>query len=197
LKDLRRAKMTSLAVTNNKYTYKDYVTWPDNERWEIINGEPYNMTPAPVVKHQKISIRLLEKLILNKGKIEGCELFTAPTDVVFDEYNIVQPDIFIVCDKKKITEKNIQGAPDVIFEIVSKNTEIKDRRENVRLYERFGVREYIIVFPDREYIERYFLRDGKYSSPEIFNWDEIFSLITFDIEINLWEIFEKKLPEKK
>ena len=189
--------MTSLAVTNNKYTYKDYVTWPDNERWEIINGEPYNMTPAPVVKHQKISIRLLEKLILNKGKIEGCELFTAPTDVVFDEYNIVQPDIFIVCDKKKITEKNIQGAPDVIFEIVSKNTEIKDRREKFRLYERFGVREYIIVFPDREYIERYFLRDGKYSSPEIFNWDEIFSLITFDIEINLWEIFEKKLPEKK
>jgi Uma2 family endonuclease len=72
---------------------------------------------------------------------------------------------------------------------------VKDRREKKNLYEKFGVKEYILVFPEREYVERYCLEKGKYGSPEIFNWDEILNLTVFDFEINLWEIFEKEKPE--
>jgi len=175
-----------------KYSYQDYLTWNDDERWEIIEGEAYNMSPAPTIKHQKISWNLKSIFITDKKKLKSCLPFDAPTDVVFDDLNVVQPDIFIVCDKNKITEKNIQGAPKLIIEIISPSTELKDKREKFYLYEKFGVKEYIIVYPEREYIERYVLKRGKYGSPEIFNWDEVLKLKTFDIEIPLWEVFEKE-----
>ena len=179
-----------------KYTYKDYLTWNDDERWEIINGKVYSMTPAPKIKHKIISRNFVWKFGEQKNKLKNCQLFEAPTDVVFDDENVVQPDILIVCDKNKITENCIKGAPDLIIEIVSENTELKDKREKFLLYEKFGVKEYIIVFPDREYLERYVLENKKYSAPEIFNWDEEFSFKIFNIKINLWEIFEKEKPEK-
>jgi len=180
---------------DKKYTYEDYKNWQDSERWEIIDGIAYNMTPAPKIKHQRISRKINETLFANRNKLKNCEYFFAPTDVVFDEFNVVQPDIFIVCDKNKITEDNINGSPDLIIEIVSKSTELKDRRDKKNLYEKFGVKEYIIVFPESEYAERYILENGRYTPPEIFNWDETIKLETFDIEIKLWEIFGKELQE--
>jgi Uma2 family endonuclease len=98
----------------------------------------------------------------------------------------------VVCDRKKITGDNIQGAPDLIIEVTSPATEVKDRREKKNLNERFGVREYIIVFPEGEYAEKYRLREGRYDIPEIFNWDEILKLESSEIDVNLWEIFEKQ-----
>ena len=187
----------TLVKTDGRFTYQDYLLWSDDERWEIIDGRAYNMTPAPTTRHQRISMGIIEKLILEKKNLKNCALFFAPTDVVLDEYNVVQPDIFIVCDRKKITERNIQGAPDLVIEITSPSTEIKDRREKLRLYESHGVREYVIVFPEREYVERYFLDEGKYSAPEIFNWDEELKLKIFDMVIPLWDVFEKELPEKE
>lgn len=172
-----------------RYTYKDYLTWPENERWEIIDGVVYNMTPAPKVRHQRIVSRIDYEFTI---KLKECLHFVAPTDVVFDEQNVVQPDLFVICDKSKVTEDNIQGTPDLIIEVVSPGTEVKDRREKKDIYERFGVKEYIIVFPEREYVERYCLKENKYGSSEIFNWDEVLNLSTFEIEINLCEIFEKE-----
>ena len=179
---------------NERYTYQDYLNWPDDERWEIIDGVAYNMSPAPKVKHQRISGKLFLKINdkLEKSKTKGCEIFIAPTDVVLDEYNVVQPDIFIVCDKKKITEDNIKGAPELIIEIVSKTTAYKDTKIKKDLYERFGVKEYLLIYPELEIAERFLLKDGKYGSPDRFNWDEILKLKVFDIEINLWEILEKE-----
>ncbi len=179
-----------------KYSYSDYINCPDDERWEIIDGVAYNMSPAPKVKHQKISGNLyfeLKKAL--RDKKSQCDLFSAPTDVVLDETSIVQPDIFVVCDESKITEDNIKGAPDLIIEIVSPSTAYKDTKIKKDLYERFGVKEYIIVFPDLFLVERYVLMDGVYGVPERFNWDEALKLETFDTEINLWEVFERKLPE--
>ena len=186
-----------LTKSTKKYTYQDYIKWPDDVKTEIINGEFYDMTPAPKIKHQKISRNLTWKFGKQVEKLKNCEFYEAPTDVVFDEYNVVQPDIFIVCDNTKITEDNIKGAPDLIVEIVSKSTELKDKREKKNLYEKFKVKEYIIVYPERDYIERFCLEDNKYLAPDIFNWDEKMKLETFDIEINLWEIFEKKLEERE
>jgi Uma2 family endonuclease len=184
----------AFAVKRDKtYTYQTYLTWPDDERWEIIAGTAYDMSPAPRIKHQNITSNFHIKLKTHPDNT--CYTGIAPTDVVFDEYNVVQPDVFLVCAKSKITENNIQGPPDLIVEVVSKGTEVKDRREKKNLYERFGVKEYILVFPEREYVERYCLEEGKFGSPEIINWDEILRLTVFEFEINLWEIFEKEKPE--
>ncbi len=184
----------AFAVKRDKtYTYQTYLTWPDDERWEIIAGTAYDMSPAPRIKHQNITSNFHIKLKTHPDNT--CYTGIAPTDVVFDEYNVVQPDVFLVCAKSKITENNIQGPPDLIVEVVSKGTEVKDRREKKNLYERYGVKEYILVFPEREYVERYCLEEGKFGSPEIINWDEILRLTVFEFEINLWEIFEKEKPE--
>ncbi len=185
--------MVGLAIKKDKrYTYQDYLTWPDDERWEIIDGAAYNMSPAPKVKHQRIVSRFDYEFT---SKLKECLHFIAPTDVVFDDFNIVQPDFFVVCDRDRITEDNIRGAPDLIVEVVSPATELKDRREKKVLYEQSGVKEYIIVFPEREYLERYCLKDNQYGAPEIFNWDEVLKLCAFEIEINLWDIFEKEREE--
>ena len=175
--------------TQKLYTYKDYETWSDEERWEIIDGIAYDMSLAPVIKHQNISGNFY--LILRQSLKNNCYTGIAPTDVVFDRFNVVQPDVFVICDKSKITEKNVQGAPDLIIESLSPSTEFKDRKMKKSLYERHGVKEYITVFTDRDYVERYFLQDNRYGESELFNWDEILRLKYFDIEINLWEIFDK------
>lgn len=175
-------------------TYADYLTWPDDERWEIIDGEAYAMTPAPTTKHQRIS-RELGRIVVSFFHGKSCEPFIAPTDVVLDETNIVQPDILVVCDPSKITEKNIQGAPDLVVEILSPATSIKDRREKRQLYERFGVREYIMIDPYGEAAERFTLDEKRYGAPDIFNWDELFRSSAFpELTLPLWEIFGKELP---
>lgn len=182
-------------IQQESFSYRDYQHWPDDKRWEIINGQAYNMSPAPSVKHQKIVSNFDFRLHCRPA--DKCSHFIAPTDVVLDDFNIVQPDIFVVCNSAKITPQNIQGAPDLIIEVASPSTEIKDRREKKFLYEKFCVGEYIIVFPEREYLERYSLIDSAYGPPEIFNWNETLPMITFpDFTINLWEVFEKN-PDKK
>ena len=180
---------------SNGFTYNDYVLWPDDERWEIINGKAYAMTPAPVIRHQMIT-QYLSTEFGNFFKGSGCQPFPAPTDVVFDERNIVQPDLLVVCDKNKITEKNIQGAPDLVVEILSPSTALKDRREKKALYERFGVREYLLVYLSLELVGRFVLSDGSYGVEEVFGWDEVLLLAIFpELRLNLWEMFDKQLPQ--
>lgn len=173
-----------------RYTYADYVTWPDNERWEIIDGEAYNMSPAPKTKHQDIVSNL--HILIKTHKDNFCYTGIAPTDIIFDEYNVVQPDVFVVCDKSKVTDNNIQGAPDLIIEVLSPATELKDKREKKNLYERFGVKEYIMVHPELEYLERCLLENNKYGFPEIYSKEESFRLITPELEINLQEVFSRR-----
>jgi Uma2 family endonuclease len=177
----------------NGFTYSDYSAWPADERWEIIGGEAYLMTPAPTIRHQEIS-GILYSQFAQFLKGSGCKLFFAPTDVVFDEHNIVQPDLLIVCDKNKITANNIQGVPDLIIEILSPSTALKDKREKKALYERFGVREYLIVYPAEELVERFVLGDVCFNTPELFGWDEVLPLAIFpELRLNLWEVFDKQL----
>ena len=180
-----------------RYTYQDYLTWPDEERWELIEGIAYDMSPAPSVSHQRIVWNIVVSISNHLGTHEKCRGFSAPTDVVLDEHNVVQPDVFVVCDSAKVGEQAITGAPDLVIEVVSPATEVKDRREKKAVYEKFGVAEYILVFPEREYVERYLLEEGKYGSPEIVNWDETIKVATLSMEVNLWEIFEKEEPREE
>ncbi len=178
-----------------KWTYADYLTWTDDQRWEIIDGEAYAMTPAPLIRHQRISMNISSVMaFFFRGK--PCIPFYAPTDVVFDDFNVVQPDLIVVCEESKISEKCIEGAPDVVIEILSPSTNLRDRRNKKALYERFGVKEYLIVDPISETVERFLLVDGRYGGSEIFNWDEPLTFNLFpELTLNLWEVFEKELPE--
>lgn len=107
---------------NERYTYKDYLEWSDEERWELIDGVPYNMTPAP------FDVRLFP----NEKK---------------NDNNVVQPDRTVICDEKKMTINGCEGVPDLVIEVLSPSTAKKDRREKKRIYERVRVKEYWIVAP--------------------------------------------------
>ena len=179
----------------NGFTYSDYAAWPEDERWEILDGDAYAMTPAPTIRHQEISGYIYSRFAqFFQGK--GCKPFAAPTDVVFDDRNIVQPDLLVVCDRNKITENNIQGEPDLVVEILSPSTALKDKREKKALYERFGVREYLIVYPLEDLVERFVLADGIYGGADLFGWEEVLPVAIFpDLRLDLWEVFDRQLPQ--
>lgn len=173
-----------------KFTYQEYLTWDDDERWEIIQGEAYNMTPAPTSVHQRIGGICYRQLDVQLAKSK-CIAFMAPTDVVFSEENVVQPDVFVVCEKKKITATAIHGAPTLILEILSPSTGLKDKREKKALYEKYGVKEYLIIDPEEVYVERYVLKNNAYGSPQIFGKEEILKLKSLKgVQLDLKELFE-------
>ncbi len=175
--------------TDGKYTYEDYLKWPETERWELIDGVAYDMTPSPSFRHQSVA-GAFYRLLGNKLSGKSCIPVIAPTDVVLSEYDIVLPDVFVVCDKKKITEANVQGAPDLIIEVLSPSTALKDRKEKKALYEKYGVKEYILADPLEGYVERYVLENGRYGAPEIFGPQDLLSLHSIEgIEIPLSEAF--------
>ena len=189
--------MNSLAKHHQaRYTVADYMSWPDDERWELIAGEVYNMSPAPTIKHQGIVGDFYSQL---KQQLIGkpCIPYFAPVDVVLSDNDVVQPDVLVVCDLAKITEKNIQGAPNLVVEVLSPGTALKDMREKKLLYERSGVREYVVIDPLEEYVQRFCLQnDGHYGSSDVFGPDEVLHLRSLpEIEIQLWEIFDMNPPD--
>jgi Uma2 family endonuclease len=136
------------------FTYGDYRTWPDNERWELIDGVAYDMSPAPSRLHQDAFGGIFFQI---RAFLTGaeCQVYGAPFDVRLphskqqddDIDTVVQPDIVVVCDRKKLDDKGCKGAPDLVVEILSPSTSSKDLHEKFLLYERVGVKEYWIVHP--------------------------------------------------
>jgi len=132
-----------------KLTYEDYVLIPeDGKRHEIIGGEHY-VSAAPFVRHQRIVLRLAFRLegFLRDHRLG--ELLTAPTDVILSPHDIVQPDLLFISNERNsiITEKNIQGAPDLVIEILSNSSRRLDEVLKRQAYEQFGAREYWICDP--------------------------------------------------
>lgn len=138
------------------FTYEDYCNLPADNRYEIIEGEIY-MVPAPVPFHQRVSRRIHSKLERFVEENELGETFYSPIDVVYSDTNIVQPDIVYIAKENAsiIGEKYIDGAPDLVIEILSPSTEQKDRTMKLKLYSKFGVKEYWIVSPQGRTIEKY------------------------------------------
>ncbi len=184
--------------SDRRYSWDDYLNLPEDERWEIIDGVAYNMTPAPSIQHQGVAGRFFSR-VEQKLVGQSCQPFIAPTDVVFSDHDIVQPDVLIVCDSNKVTEKNIRGAPDVVIEVLSPGTVTKDLRDKKALYERYAVREYVALDPLELYAQRFVLRqDATYGSPEIFGSQEVLALNTLpDIEVHLWEVFGVEESEER
>lgn len=186
------------AATKETYTYKDYVNWPEEQRWELIDGVPYDLTPTPSRKHQDISRELLLQFALYlTGK--KCRVYAAPFDVRLpkgDEIEeqidtVVQPDLVVVCDKSKLDEKGCMGAPDLVIEIISPYTAEKDTRIKFNLYERVGVKEYWIVDQSNRVVHVYKLGpDLKYSKPEVYSSkDKVRVGIFEDLTIELKAVF--------
>ena len=146
------------------FTYKDYLSWDDNIRVEIIDGIVYMMGGASEW-HQDMAGDIFHQLKLF-FKDKTCKPYIAPFDVRLFPQNdlkdktVIQPDILVVCDKSKIQPKGICGAPDFIIEIMSDSSEAHDMITKKKLYESSGVREYWIV--QQKKIYKYHLVDGKY-----------------------------------
>lgn len=188
--------MVNAAKQKKPYTYQEYQQDLADERMEIIDGTVYDMSPSPTVKHQKI-VGHFFGIAWEYFRGKECTPFIAPMDVVLDDINVVEPDVFVVCDRSKITEANIKGAPDLIIEVLSPSTSLKDRREKKWLYGQHGVKEYIIVSPMDETAERFFLKsDGTYGESDIFGWHESFAPKIFpDLIFDLRIVFEKETAE--
>jgi len=174
-----------------KFTYEDYLHFPEDKRYEIIDGEVY-MVPSPGRDHQDASWNLEFTLgIFVKERRLG-KVYHAPFDVVLSEIDVVQPDIMFISKERLniITEKNIMGAPDLIIEILSESSEYRDRVIKKKLYSKYGVKEYWLVDPGKKEIEVMALQESGLETVRICGKEDILeSLILKGLKIKLDEIF--------
>jgi Uma2 family endonuclease len=127
----------------------------------------------------------------------SCRPFVAPTDVKLSDSDVVQPDILVVCDPDKITPSHIEGAPDLVVEVLSPGTSAKDLRQKKALYERAGVPEYLVVDPLEHYAIRFLLDTDGYDKGTVFACDEVLTCATLpDVEVPLWELFGLPGPQE-
>ena len=159
------------------YTYRDYREWPDDERWELIDGVAWNMCAAPSTTHQRVLGNLYDTF-RTAARGTGCEVFFAPLDVFLfthddadteDADTVVQPDLLIVCDESRITTRGHLGGPAIVVEVLSASTMRKDITVKLDVYERAGVREYWIVDAGNQSLTIYRLgEDNRYpEDPEL------------------------------
>lgn len=166
--------MPHAVFRSGRYNYGNYAAWPDEERWELIDGVAYDMTPAPSRVHQEVVVELARQ-IGNFLQGRHCSVYVAPFDVRLpnsDEADervetVVQPDIAVICDESKLDDKGCRGAPDFIVEVLSPETAAKDMIQKRDSYERHGVREYWLVHPVDRLLWIYHLEDDVFGAPEV------------------------------
>lgn len=176
------------------HTYADYLAWPEDVRYELIDGIAYAMAPAPLRVHQEL---LLELASQTRNALEGrpCRPFIAPFDVRLprgdeaerDIDTVVQPDLAVVCDRAKLDERGCRGAPDWVVEILSPSTAGHDLIVKRRLYERVGVREYWLVHPVDRIVIVYHQQDGGFGAPDIYELKETLAVGILPEVVIDWE----------
>ena len=170
----------ALPLKKESYTFADCLTWPENERIELIDGEAVMMSPPSTV-HQKISGELFRQLT---NFLEGkkCEVFSAPFGVRLFEKDgdspenvdtMVEPDISVICDRDKLDRHGCKGAPDLIVEILSPSTQRRDRLIKLELYQRAGVREYWLVSPEEQTVQVLLFTNGLLLPRELYKKGDI------------------------
>lgn len=186
---------TAVAEKPQRFTWADYRSWTDDQRWEIIDGDAYAMSPSPLVRHQRIFSRLyLQMAPYFQGK--RCELFQAPMDVKLSDQDIVQPDLFVVCNPKKIRRTHINGAPDLAIEILSPSSMRHDRRRKTQLYAKFGVGEFWLVAPYPFLVEVLTLDRGAYRLAGVYaENDRLVSPAFPDLAVDLATVFDTSIAE--
>jgi len=200
-------KVMETAVTYNagfdpvkkqgEYTLEDYYDMPDERRVELIDGVIYDMaTPSPI--HQKIAMELsrpIEEYI--RKKKGNCIVFGAPVDtrILKDSKTMVQPDVMVVCDRNKLTHHGVEGAPDLIVEILSPSTKRKDMTVKLSKYIEAGVREYWLVDPEKKKVLVYLSEEETLMEDldvKLYGFEDQIPVMIFDGEcvIDMKEIYE-------
>ena len=199
-------EITAKKLKKKAFTYADYLTWPDDQRCELIDGVVYDMTPAPAPIHQ-IILGELSWQFFNFFRGKPCKVFFAPFDVRFPKNTnpesdantetVVQPDLVVICEPGKIDSRGCLGAPDLVIEILSPSTSAKDRLTKLNLYEKHGVKEYWIVSSDAGSVMIFRLKkDQRYGKPEHAYWSETITTPLFPgLTVDLTTVFPTE-PEK-
>ena len=182
---------------NRFYTYADYYSWNDEIRRELIDGKLYVMSPSPTWIHQGITVDLVRQFA---NFLEGkpSKVFTAPFDVRLNadtaDNTVVQPDVVIICDEKKLDYKGgCIGVPDLMIEVLSPSTVIRDKSVKLKTYLKAGVREYWIVDPVGCTVTVHILEDSKYTTTVYDDEsDDIIPVQVLDgCEINIHSVFDQ------
>jgi len=185
-------KLSSINVGQEVWTYEDYRELPNDQKIYQVIGGRLLMVPAPSTRHQNVS-RNLEFIIWSFVKDHNLGVvYDAPIDVVFSSTDVVQPDIVFIAKNRLaiVKEKGIFGVPDWVIEIVSPSTRKIDIKLKKDLYERFGVREYWMVYPEDEKVEVYLLKGGDYKLRGVFLKHDILQVNTIErLKVNLEEVF--------
>ena len=189
--------MQSLSKRDDKrHTYGEYLEWPSDVRYELIEGQAFAMSPGPDLAHQDLVGEIFVQVsVALRGK--SCRAFVAPLDVRLphgDEPDdqvdsVVQPDVIVVCDEKKLDRLGVSGAPDWVVEVLSPATASHDQVRKRRIYERSGVREFWLVHPTDRVLMVYRLAGEEYGKPDtqvlegqtpvgvlpgvVIHWDEV------------------------
>jgi Uma2 family endonuclease len=189
----------SMPLQRRHSTYAEYLKWPEEERVELIDGEVFAMSPASSRIHQVVLGNLFRKFA---DYLDGkkCRAYIAPFDVRLpkcserdeDINTVVQPDLSIICDPGKLDDRGCKGAPDLIVEVISPASLKLDLTLKKRLYERVGVKEYWIVYP-QERIVMVYVRDqlGNFTDGEAYDKDARVPAGIFDEwKLDMSTIFE-------
>lgn len=165
-----------------RYTYADYLTWELDQMVELIKGKVFRFAAAPTTNHQRVSGKIFAALY-SFLQDKPCEVFSAPFDVRLprrslkneDIDTVVQPDLCVICDPKKLDELGCIGAPDLIVEILSPGNNRKELQNKYAVYEESGVREYWVIHPDQGSLMIYMLENGKYTPSRLFTLGDVVS----------------------
>ena len=192
-----------LALRKEKhYTYADYLQWPDEARYELIDGEAFLMAPAPLIEHQEVAGDVYHQL---RNQLDGkpCRPYIAPVDVRLPRKEetddaidtVVQPDVLVVCDPSKIDRRGVRGAPDWLLEVLSPSTAAHDQIAKRRTYERAGVREYWLVHPGDRTLTVYVLDNGQYGRPDIYELKDATPIGVLPGVAIAWDALIERLPK--
>ena len=184
-------------ITN--YTWADLMDWEGDDRYELIDGIPYLMSPSPMDSHQQ-AVGDIYRQISNYLLRKQCKVFISPFDVYLfakksddlkKEKTVVQPDVFVVCDPEKMDRRGCKGAPDLAIEVLSPSSQRHDRLTKFNLYEQAGVKEYWIVEPEYKSIQVFVLEDGRYRAVSMAGPEDTLKVnVLDDCVIDLSTVFE-------
>ena len=180
-----------MAVVDTRINYEHLKQLPDDgKRYEIVDGELL-VSPSPNRRHQRCTQNIY--VFFRRAEEAGYgEAYIAPFDVVFDFYNVTEPDVIFVSNERLgiITEDNIQGVPDIVVEVLSPGTRHRDEGIKLGLYGRMGVKHYLMSHPTEQVIYRYELGpDGYRELPALRAGDRLTSPIFGDLSVDVADLF--------
>lgn len=193
---METAALSSIETRNyppsaRHWTYDDYYNLDDGKRYEVIEGELVMMTPAPTFRHQDIQARL-GYLIFNHVLEKGLgKMVFSPVDIVLDKDMVFQPDIVFISNENMgiIKDAAVFGPPDIAVEILSPSSIHRDMEIKKGIYEKYGIKEYWLVFPDEKVVEIFALRDGRYELASSSEEDGHINSAVLDLKIDTADVF--------